>query len=103
MTHACDPQVMRFINEVHAASSSLPLVTSPTPPPSAPKRLSFNLTPEIKAAIMGARKTFDATIARTRIANLRTEAFTTDVLKKGKVRDAPSSPPPPQGVLLTHC
>ena len=66
--------VMRFVNEVYEASSSLPLISSPQQPSSAPSRLSFKLDGELKKAVRDAVQ-FDKTIKRTEIANLRSEGF----------------------------
>ena len=87
--------VMRFVNEVYEASSSLPLISSPQQPSSAPSRLSFKLDGELKKAVRDARVQFDKTIKRTEIANFRSEGFNSvEVSSSGQRGRAPAPPPP---------
>ncbi len=91
--------VMRFVNEVYEASSSLPLISSPQQPSSAPSRLSFKLDGELKKAVRDARVQFDKTIKRTEIANCRSEGFNSVEVSRsssgGERGRAPAPPPPP--------
>ena len=81
--------VLRFFNEVHAAAAQMPVLPPSTYAASAaaapPDPLPFQLSPDVKQAVVDARKRFDATIGRTELAALRTEDFNTKMLKGAKL------------------
>ena len=77
--------VMRFVNEVHEASTALPLVSTPQPPASPPTRITFGLDAGLKAGVREARAAFDKTVARTDLGNVRSEGFNSGALKKLKL------------------
>ena len=72
--------VLRFFNEVYAASGALPQDAAQIPQ-EAPKPLEWDLPAEVRDAIRGARASFDETIASTDLAALETDALNSADLK----------------------
>jgi len=77
--------VLRFFDEVHAAAAALPVIHTPEAPTLPPTPLSFDLTAEVKEAIREAKSAFDATVARTDAAGLRTDMIDSGLLKRAKL------------------
>ena len=77
--------VLRFCNEIHAASTAMPSVSTPQTPRAPPTALAFKLPNDIKTSIADAQRAFDATLARTDQAMLRVEHFNSAALKAAKL------------------
>ena len=76
--------VLRFFNEVYELSTKMPL-TSPVPASIEPTKAEFDLPAEVKAAVVDAKKVFDATVGRTELALLQAEFFNSKMLKTSRL------------------
>lgn len=80
--------VLRYFNEVYAASRALPpdsTAERPAAAAAAPRRLALEVPPAVRAAVTKARASFDAAIASTELATLESDAFSSGLLKQHRV------------------
>ena len=80
--------MLRYFNEVYAASRALPpdsTAERPAAAAAAPRRLALEVPPAVRAAVTKARASFDAAIASTELATLESDAFSSGLLKQHRV------------------
>ena len=70
---------------MHAVAAALPAETLVETPRQPPTPLHFDLSAEHREGIRSAKKTFDATIARTDATGLRTDLIDSKLLKRAKL------------------